>query len=149
MPTALVRPSADEAGTAAGDLPDRAARVTRGSEPRSGDFHTGVLGGTVVTDGEPTIVKLAGGGRTDDKPQVVLEPPTDPMRACAFLNLRVADVQAARPRWPSDRGRPIDRRAPPERRVAMGSIRNLGGVCRLTERLRGVSTPEVCPRPAG
>jgi hypothetical protein len=98
MPTALVRPSADKAGTAAGDLPDRAARVTRGSEPRSGDFHTGVLGGTVVTDGEPTIVKLAGGGRTDDKPQVVLEPPTDPMRACAFLNLR----------WPMSRPRDPD-----------------------------------------
>jgi catechol 2,3-dioxygenase-like lactoylglutathione lyase family enzyme len=53
---------------------------------RSRDFYTGVLGGTVVLDGEPTIVKLAnswviinvGGGPTDDKPEVVLEPPTDP-----------------------------------------------------------------------
>jgi len=50
---------------------------------RSRDFYTGVLGGTVVLDGEPTIVKLAngwviinvGGGPTDDKPEVVLEPP--------------------------------------------------------------------------
>jgi hypothetical protein len=40
------------------------------------DFPAGVLGGKVVLDGEPTIVKLAnswviinvGGGPTDDKP---------------------------------------------------------------------------------
>jgi catechol 2,3-dioxygenase-like lactoylglutathione lyase family enzyme len=59
---------------------------------RSRDFYTGVLGGTVVLDGEPTIVKLAnswviinlGGGPTDDKPQVVLESPTNPTRASAF-----------------------------------------------------------------
>jgi hypothetical protein len=63
---------------------------------RSRDFYTGVLGGKVVLDGEPTIVKLAnswviinvGGGPTDDKPEVVLEPPADPTRASAFLNLR-------------------------------------------------------------
>ena len=56
---------------------------------RSRDFYSGVLGGTVVLDGEPTIVKLAnswviinvGGGPTDDKPEVVLEPPADPARA--------------------------------------------------------------------
>ena len=68
---------------------------------RSRDFYTGVLGGTVVLDGEPTIIKLSngwviinvGGGPTDDKPEVVLEPPTDPTRASAFLNLRVADIR--------------------------------------------------------
>jgi hypothetical protein len=57
----------------------------------------------VVLDGEPTIVKLAngwviinvGGGPTDDKPEVILEPPSDPSRASAFLNLRVADIQTA------------------------------------------------------
>src|SRR5215216_847959 len=69
---------------------------------RSRDFYAGVLGGKVVLDGEPTIVKLAnswviinvGGGPTDDKPEVVLEPPADPTRASAFLNLRVPDIQA-------------------------------------------------------
>src|SRR4029453_5723663 len=69
---------------------------------RSRDFYTGVLGGTVVLDGEPTIVKLAngwviinvGGGPTDDKPDVILEPPSEPNRTRAFLNLRVADIQA-------------------------------------------------------
>jgi len=76
---------------------------------RSRDFYTGVLGGTVVLDGEPTIVKLAnswviinlGGGPTDDKPEVVLEPPADPTRASAFLNLRVADIQASYQEWRS------------------------------------------------
>jgi catechol 2,3-dioxygenase-like lactoylglutathione lyase family enzyme len=53
---------------------------------RSRDFYASVLGGKVVLDGEPTIVKLAngwviinvGGEPTDDKPDVVLEPPSDP-----------------------------------------------------------------------
>jgi len=79
---------------------------------RSRDFYVGVLGGSVVLDGEPTIVKLAngwviinvGGGPTDDKPDVVLEPPGDPHRASAFLNLRVADIQAVYQDW-SAKGR--------------------------------------------
>jgi len=76
---------------------------------RSRDFYKRVLGGTVVMDGEPTIVKLAngwviinvGGGPTDDKPEVVLETPSDPNRASAFLNIRVADIQAAYQEWRS------------------------------------------------
>jgi catechol 2,3-dioxygenase-like lactoylglutathione lyase family enzyme len=92
---------------------------------RSRDFYAGVLGGKVVMEGEPTIVKLAnswvminlGGGPTDDKPEVVLEPPQDPNRASAFLNLRVADVHACYQQWrargaefltpPKDHGREI------------------------------------------
>jgi catechol 2,3-dioxygenase-like lactoylglutathione lyase family enzyme len=78
---------------------------------RSRDFYAGVLGGTVVLDGEPTIVKLAngwvtinvGGGPTDDKPDVILEPPGDLNRTSAFLNIRVADIQAVYRDW-SDRG---------------------------------------------
>jgi len=58
-------------------------------------------------DGDPTIVKLAngwviinvGGGPTDDKPDVVLEPPSDPTHASAFLNIRVADIHAAYQQW--------------------------------------------------
>jgi catechol 2,3-dioxygenase-like lactoylglutathione lyase family enzyme len=77
--------------------------------PRSRDFYAGVLGGTVVLDGEPTIVKLAnswviinvGGGPTDDKPEVVLEAPTDPTRSSAFLNVRVADIHAVYEEWRS------------------------------------------------
>jgi catechol 2,3-dioxygenase-like lactoylglutathione lyase family enzyme len=92
---------------------------------RSRDFYAGVLGGEVVLDGEPTIVKLAngwvtinvGGGPTDDKPGVVLETPADRNRVSAFLNIRVADIQAAYQEWssrgaefltpPKDHGREI------------------------------------------
>ena len=56
--------------------------------PRSAAFYSDVLGGEVVLEGEPTIVALAnswviinvGGGPTEDKPEVVLEPPQDPNR---------------------------------------------------------------------
>ncbi len=76
---------------------------------RARDFYVGVLGGRVVLDGEPTIVKLAngwviinvGGGPTDDKPDVVLEPPGDRNRVSAFLNIRVADVHGAYQEWSS------------------------------------------------
>jgi catechol 2,3-dioxygenase-like lactoylglutathione lyase family enzyme len=92
---------------------------------RSRDFYVGVLGGKVVLEGEPTIVRLAngwviiniGGGPTDDKPEVVLEPPNDLNRTSAFLNIRVADIQAAYRDWsargaqfltpPKDHGREI------------------------------------------
>src|SRR5829696_1171337 len=112
---------------------------------RSRDFYTGVLGGTVVLDGEPTIVKLAngwviinvGGGPTDDKPEVILEPPPTPTRpvpswTSAWPTSRPSTgtgaprgrysspaqgprprdpLLHARPGWSSDRGRPDDRRS--------------------------------------
>jgi len=76
---------------------------------RSAAFYTDVLGGEVVMEGEPTIVQLAngwviinvGGGPTDDKPEVVLEAPSDPNRVSAFLNIRVADIQACYEEWGS------------------------------------------------
>jgi hypothetical protein len=51
-----------------------------------------VLGGEIVRAGEPTIVALAnswsiinlGGGPTDDKPNVILEPPQNPDRVSSF-----------------------------------------------------------------
>jgi catechol 2,3-dioxygenase-like lactoylglutathione lyase family enzyme len=77
--------------------------------PRSAAFYSDVLGGEVVMEGEPTIVQLAnswviinvGGGPTDDKPDVVLETPPDPNRTSAFLNIRVADIQACYEEWSS------------------------------------------------
>jgi catechol 2,3-dioxygenase-like lactoylglutathione lyase family enzyme len=90
---------------------------------RSRRFYTEVLGGEVVLEGEPTVVALAngwviinvGGGPTEDKPTVTLEPPQDPDRVSAFLNIRVADIQAIYEDWsakgaefltpPQDRGR--------------------------------------------
>jgi len=88
---------------------------------RSRRFYADVLGGEVLLEGEPTIVALAnswiiinvGGGPTDDKPTVTLEPPRDPDRVSSFLNIRVADIHSVYRGW-SERGAefltpPIDR----------------------------------------
>ena len=92
---------------------------------RSRRFYTDVLGGELVLEGEPSIVKLAngwviinvGGGPTDDKPTVTLEPPRDPNLVSSFLNIRVADIHAIYADWsargaefltePKDHGREI------------------------------------------
>jgi catechol 2,3-dioxygenase-like lactoylglutathione lyase family enzyme len=74
---------------------------------RSRRFYTEVLGGETVLEGEPTYVALGnswiiinvGGGPTDDKPTVTLEPPPDPDRTSAFLNIRVADIEAVYAEW--------------------------------------------------
>src|SRR5271170_2434449 len=78
---------------------------------RSRRFYTEVLGGKMVIGGEAgdevTYVALAnswiiinvGGGPTDDKPTVTLEPPPDPDRVSSFLNIRVADIQAVYAEW--------------------------------------------------
>jgi catechol 2,3-dioxygenase-like lactoylglutathione lyase family enzyme len=74
---------------------------------RSRRFYTEVLGGETVHAGEPSFVALAnswiiinvGGGPTDDKPTVTLETPSDPDRVSSFLNIRVADIQAAYADW--------------------------------------------------
>ena len=76
---------------------------------RSRRFYTEVLGGETVLEGEPSMVALAngwviinaGGGPTEDKPAVTLEPPTDPDRVSAFLNIRVADIAAVYAEWSS------------------------------------------------
>lgn len=74
---------------------------------RSARFYTDVLGGELVLKGEPSIVALAnswviinvGGGPTEDKPTVTLEPPSDPNRVSAFMNVRVADIEAIYGDW--------------------------------------------------
>jgi catechol 2,3-dioxygenase-like lactoylglutathione lyase family enzyme len=89
----------------------------------SRDFYAGVLGGTTVIDGGPTIVKLAnswiiineGGGPTADKPDVILDVSSDLNHVDAFLNIRVADIQEVYQQW-SAKGAtfltpPIDRGA--------------------------------------
>jgi catechol 2,3-dioxygenase-like lactoylglutathione lyase family enzyme len=76
---------------------------------RSRRFYSEVLGGETVRTGEPSFVALAnswiiinvGGGPTDDKPAVTLETPPDPDRVSAFLNIRVADIQAVYAEWSS------------------------------------------------
>jgi len=71
-------------------------------------FYTDVLGGETVLDtGDFAIVALAngwvtitpGGGPTPDKPSVRLEPPSDLHHVTGFLNVRVADINAAYERW--------------------------------------------------
>jgi catechol 2,3-dioxygenase-like lactoylglutathione lyase family enzyme len=90
---------------------------------RSRAFYSDVLGGTVVLEENPCIVRLAngwiimnpGGGPTPDKPEVTLEPPESPATTSSFLNIRVADIQECYREW-SARGAefltpPIDRKA--------------------------------------
>jgi len=94
-------------------------------QDRSRDFYSSVFGAKVVIERDPVIMRMAnswlilnaGGGPTDDKPAVTLAPPSDPDRASAFLNLRVADIAAAYAEWsargaqfltePKDHGREI------------------------------------------
>ena len=74
---------------------------------RSRRFYVEVLGGEGLLEGIPSIVALAngwvtistGGGPTDDKPTVTLEPPSDLNRTSAFLNIRVADIYAVYNLW--------------------------------------------------
>jgi catechol 2,3-dioxygenase-like lactoylglutathione lyase family enzyme len=81
--------------------------IVAGNIERSRDFYVNVLGGRLIMEGPPTIVKLAngwvtintGGGPTDDKPGVVLEPPNELNRFSAFMNIRVADIQACYEQW--------------------------------------------------
>ena len=74
---------------------------------RAREFYAQVLGGQVILERSPCMVKLAngwiiineGGAPTEDKPDVFLEAPTDPNRVSAFLNIRVADIQARYEEW--------------------------------------------------
>jgi catechol 2,3-dioxygenase-like lactoylglutathione lyase family enzyme len=99
--------------------------IVSGDIERSCRFYTEVLGGEIVLEGEPSIVSLAnswiiinvGGGPTDDKPSVTLEPPSNPDLVSSFLNIRVADIEAIHASWsarggefltpPKDHGREI------------------------------------------
>jgi len=81
--------------------------ITSSDVERSASFYRDVLGGEIVAQGEPTAVKLAnawviinvGGGPTDDKPDVILEPPGDSHRTSSFLNIRVADIAKSYAEW--------------------------------------------------
>ena len=72
-------------------------------------FYRDVLGGTVLREGAPTMLRLGniwliingGGGPTDDKPEVVASPPRDLNVLSGFLNLRVTDIQCCYDLWSS------------------------------------------------
>lgn len=88
---------------------------------RSRTFYRDVLGGKVVRERDPCIMRFhnswiilnVGGGPTDDKPQVTMTPPSDLDTASSALNIRVADIQAVYEEFRSRGGNfltpPIDR----------------------------------------
>ena len=74
---------------------------------RSRQFYSEVLGGTVVLEENPCIVKLAnswiimnpGGPPTPDKPDISVVDYEPGNTTSIFINLRVADVQACYEEW--------------------------------------------------
>jgi hypothetical protein len=74
---------------------------TVSDQDKSKDFYVRILGGKVIKSDNPCYIKLAntwiilnsGGGPTPDKPEVILETPSDRNIINSFLNLRVADIQ--------------------------------------------------------
>jgi len=68
----------------------------------SREFYANIFGGTVVRAENPATVKVAntwiimnpGGGPTSDKPDVTLTAPEPGDPVSAFLNVRVADIDA-------------------------------------------------------
>jgi lactoylglutathione lyase len=76
---------------------------------RSVAFYRDVLGATVLREGQPTFLRLgniwltinAGGGPTDDKPEVVASAPRDQNLLSIFLNLRVTDIRRYFDLWSS------------------------------------------------
>lgn len=97
--------------------------LTVRSVERSRDFYSRVLGGTVVMEENPCIIKLSntwilmnpGGPPTPDKPGITVVDYEPGDTTSIFLNLRVADIDACYREW-SGRGAqfvtpPIDRGA--------------------------------------
>ena len=97
--------------------------ITVRSVPRARAFYSDVLGGQVVLEENPCMVKLSnswlimnpGGGPTPDKPDISLVNHEPGNTVSSFLNLRVADIQECYEQW-SARGAefvtpPIDRGA--------------------------------------
>ena len=76
--------------------------ITSSDVLRSAAVYRDGLGGEITLEGEPTAVKLAngwiiinvGGGPTDDKPDVTLEPPNDPL-----WEVVVCVASKIQPRW--------------------------------------------------
>jgi catechol 2,3-dioxygenase-like lactoylglutathione lyase family enzyme len=97
--------------------------ITVRSVARSRAFYSDVLGGQVVLEENPCIVKLGnswvimnpGGGPTPDKPDISVVDYEFDNKISIFMNLRVADVQACYEEWKSKGAEfvtpPIDRGA--------------------------------------
>jgi catechol 2,3-dioxygenase-like lactoylglutathione lyase family enzyme len=77
------------------------------NQDRSRDFYNRVLGGDVIRERDPAVVRLgnswviinSGGGPSDDKPDVIAAPPQSSHVLTSGLNIRVADVWATYRDW--------------------------------------------------
>ena len=97
--------------------------ITVRSVARSRAFYSDVLGGQVVLEENPCMVKLSnswlimnpGGGPTPDKPEISVVDYEPGNTVSSFLNLRVADIQACYQQWSAKGAEfvtpPIDRGA--------------------------------------
>jgi catechol 2,3-dioxygenase-like lactoylglutathione lyase family enzyme len=78
-------------------------------QDRSREFYRSLLGGQMLVERDPVIMKVAntwltlttGGGPTDDKPDVSPGTPADPGHSSGFLNVRVADIARVHQEWPA------------------------------------------------
>jgi catechol 2,3-dioxygenase-like lactoylglutathione lyase family enzyme len=76
-------------------------------QDRSREFYRRVMDAEVVRDRDPVMLRLsnswliinAGGGPTDDKPDVVAAPPQSAHVLTSALNIRVADIAAIYREW--------------------------------------------------
>src|SRR5262245_26675056 len=126
---------------------------------RSRDFYSSVLGGTVVMDENPCIVKLSnswiimnpGGPPTPDKPDISVVDYQPGNTTSMFMNLRVADIQACYEEWKAKGAEfvtpPIDRGA--EIRCYMrdpdGYLIEVGQSTGLLHGQRAAKRPEDLP----
>ncbi|HEY3725602.1 MAG TPA: VOC family protein [Solirubrobacteraceae bacterium] len=97
--------------------------ITVRNVARSRAFYSDVLGGQVVLEENPCIIKVSnswlimnpGGGPTPDKPDISVVNYEAGDTVSSFMNLRVADIQACYERWGSKGAEfltpPIDRGA--------------------------------------
>jgi catechol 2,3-dioxygenase-like lactoylglutathione lyase family enzyme len=126
---------------------------------RSRDFYSRVLGGTVVLDENPCIVRLSnswiimnpGGPPTPDKPEISVVDYQPGNTTSIFLNLRVADIWACYEEWKAKGAEfvtpPIDREA--EIRCYMrdpdGYLIEVGQSTGLLHGTRAAKRPEDLP----
>ena len=132
--------------------------ITVRSVARSRAFYSEVLGGQVVLEENPCMVKLSnswvimnpGGGPTPDKPDISVVDYEFDNTLSIFMNLRVADIQACYEEWRSKGAEfvtpPIDRGA--EIRCYMrdpdGYLIEVGQSTGLREGNSPRSGPRIC-----
>lgn len=76
-------------------------------QDRSREFYQRLFDAQILRERDPVIMKAAnswlilnvGGGPTDDKPTVTLTTPKDGDTTSAFINVRVADIDAVYKEW--------------------------------------------------